>query len=170
MNRLTAGAGALAVLLLAACGGTTGAGGAAGTMDTSATSTGAATTGTAGTGTGTATVTGTTTATGTITVTGRFLMEGGPIRPGGDQPGERPLRGTVTFTTAGERTVSVPVGRAGNFSVALAAGTYHVSGRSPQIMEVSGDGAQHETACSQPQTVHVTGQHALKIAVTCIVP
>jgi len=51
MNRPTAGAGALAVLLLAACGGTTGPGGAAGTMDTSATGTGAATTGTAGTGT-----------------------------------------------------------------------------------------------------------------------
>ena len=28
----------------------------------------------------------------------------------------------------------------------------------------------HETVCSQPLTVHVTGQHALKIAVTCIVP
>ena len=158
MNRLTAGAGALAVLLLAACGGTMGAGGAAGTMDTSAAGTGAATTGTVGTGTG------------TTAVTGRFLMEGGPVRPGGDQPGERPLRGTVTFAAAGERTVSVPVGRAGTFSVALAAGTYHVSGHSPQIMEVSGDGAQHETACSQPLTVHVTGQHALKIAVTCIVP
>jgi hypothetical protein len=164
MNRLTAGAGALGVLLFAACGGTTGAGGAAGSMDTSATGTGAATTGTAGTGTGT------TTATGTTTVTGRFHMEGGPVRPGGDQPGDRPLRGTVTFTAAGERTVSVPVGRAGTFSVTLAAGTYHVSGRSPQIMEVSGDGTQHETACSQPQTVHVTGQHVLKIAVTCIVP
>jgi hypothetical protein len=154
MNRPTAGAGALAVLLLAACGGTTGPGGAAGTMDTSATGTGAATTGTAGTGTG------------TTAVTGRFLMEGGPVRPGGDQPGERPLRGTVT----GERTVSVPVGRAGTFSVALAAGTYHVSGRSPQIMEVSGGGTQHETACSQPLTVHVTGQRTLKITVTCIVP
>ena len=35
-------------------------------------------------------------------------------------------------------------------------------------MEVSGDGVQHETACSQPLTVHVTGQHALKIAVTCV--
>ena len=163
MNRLTAGAGALAVLLLAACGGTTGKG-------------------TAGNGTTGSTGTGTPRArarlrrarlrqrTGTTTVTGRFLMEGGPMRPGGDQPGERPLRGTVTFTAAGERTVSVPVGRAGTFSVALAAGTYHVSGRSPEIMEVSSGGAQHETVCSQPLTVHVTGQHALKIAVTCIVP
>jgi hypothetical protein len=24
--------------------------------------------------------------------------------------------------------------------------------------------------CSRPLTVHVTGQHALKVAVTCIVP
>jgi hypothetical protein len=96
----------------------------------------------------------------------------GPLGPdvAVTQPGERPLRGTVTFTAAGGRTVSVPVGRAGTFAVALAAGTYRVSGRSSQIMEVSGDGAQHETACSQPLTVHVAGQRTLKIAVTCIVP
>jgi hypothetical protein len=191
MNRLTAGAGALAVLLLAACGGTTGQGttgqgttgqGTTGQGTTGQGSTGQGSTGTAGTGvtgtvttgavtTGTVTTgTGTTTVTRTTIVTGRFLMEGGPVRPGGDQPGERPLRGTVTFIAAGERTVSVPVGRAGTFSVALVAGTYHVSGRSPEIMEVSSGGAQHETVCSQPLTVHLTGQHALKIAVTCIVP
>ena len=150
MSRLTAGAGAVAVLLLAACGGTTGMG-AAGT--------GPVTTGTA-----------TTTGAGTITVTGRFLIEGGPMRPGGGQPGERPLRGTVTFTTVGGRRVSVHVGRSGAFSVALAPGTYHVAGRSPEIMEVSSGGAQHETVCSRPLMVHVTGQHALKVAVTCIVP
>jgi hypothetical protein len=173
MKRVTAGAGALAVLLLAACGGTTGQGptgqGSTGTAGTGATGTGTVTTGTITTGTVT-TGTGTTTVTRTTIVTGRFLMEGGPVRPGGDQPGERPLRGTVTFTAVGERTVSVPVGRAGTFSVALAAGTYHVSGRSPEIMEVSSGGAQHETVCSQPLTVHLTGQHTLKIAVTCIVP
>ena len=173
MNRLTAGAGALAVLLLAACGATTGQGttgqGSTGTAGTGATGTGTITTGTVSTGTVT-TGTGTTTVARTTTVSGRFLMEGGPVRPGGDQPRERPLRGTVTFTAAGERTVSVPVGRAGTFSVALAAGTYHVSGRSPEIMEVSSGGAQHETVCSQPLTLHVTGQHTLKVAVTCIVP
>jgi hypothetical protein len=152
MNRLTAGAGALAVLLLAGCGG------AAGTMDTGATGTGTATTGRV------------MTRTSTTTVTGRFLIEGGPMRPGGGQPGERPLRGTVTFTAAGERTVSVPVDRGGSFSVALAPGIYHVSGRSPEIIEVSSGGAQHETSCSQPLTVHVAGQRILKIAVTCIVP
>jgi hypothetical protein len=146
MNRLTAGAGAGALaVLLAACGGTTGT----------------VTTGTTGT-----VITGT----GTTTVTGRFLIEGGPVRPGGGQPGERPLRGTVTFTAAGQRPVSVLVGRSGTFSVALLPGTYHVAGRSPAIVAVSGSGAQHETACSSPLTVHVTGQHTLNIAVTCIVP
>jgi hypothetical protein len=163
MNRLTAGAGALAVLLLAACGGTTGQG-TTGQGSTGAMGTGTVTTGTVTTGAGTTTVTRPT------IVTGRFLMEGGPVRPGDDQPGERPLRGTVTFTAAGERTVTVPVGRAGTFSVALAAGTYHVSGRSPEILEVSSGGAQHETVCSLPLTVHVTGQRTLKITVTCIVP
>jgi hypothetical protein len=160
MNRPTAGAGALAVLLLAACGGTTGTG----ATGTGTTGTGTVTTGTVGTGTGTASVTGTT------TVTGRFLIEGGPMRPGGGQPGERPLRAMVTFTAVGGRTVSVQVRRSGTFSVALAPATYHVSGRSPEIMEVSSDGAQHEAVCSQPLTVHVTGRHTLKIAVTCIVP
>jgi hypothetical protein len=79
-------------------------------------------------------------------------------------------RATPTFATAGERAVSVPVGRSGAFSVALAPGTYHVSGRSPEIMEVSSGGAQHETVCSRPLTVHVIGQQAIKVAVTCIVP
>ena len=62
------------------------------------------------------------------------------------------------------------VGRSGAFSLALAPGTYHVSGRSPEIMEVSSGGAQHETVCSRPLTVHVTGQQTIKIAITCIVP
>ena len=150
MNRLMAGAGAgaLAVLLLAACGRTAEAG-------STGTATGITVTGTMVTGT---------------TVTGRFLIEGGPVRPGGGQPGERPLRGTVTFTAAGQRPVSVRVGRSGTFSVALLPGTYHVTGRSPAIVEVSGSGAQHEAPCSSPLTVHVTGQHTLKITVTCIVP
>jgi hypothetical protein len=171
MNRLMAGsgAGALAVLLLAACGrsaetGTTGTG--TGNAVTGTGTTGTATTG----GTGTVTTVTGTTVTGTTTVTGRFLIEGGPVRPGGGQPGERPLRGTVTFTAAGQRPVSVRVGRSGTFSVALLPGTYHVAGRSPAIVEVSGSGAQHEASCSSPLTVHVAGQHTLKITVTCIVP
>ena len=100
MDRLTAGAGALAVLLLAACGGTTGAGGAAGTVDTSAAGTGAATTGTVGTGTGT-------TRRAPPHHRHRQVSYGGrTVAPGRRPAGKRPLRGTVTFTAAGERTVA----------------------------------------------------------------
>ena len=74
------------------------------------------------------------------------------------------------LTAAGQQRITVQVGRSGTFSVALAAGTYHVSGRSPAVVEVSADGTEHETACSQPLVVRLAGQHALKIAVTCIVP
>ena len=144
MNRLTAAAAGAGVLLLAACGGATGPGG-----------TGTTTTGT------TTVVTGT----GATTVTGRFLVEGGPMGAG-----ERPIRGTVTFTGAGRPRVSVPAGRSGTFSVALPPGVYRVSGRSPSIVEVDADGSQHETACSQPLTVHLDGRRALKITLTCIVP
>jgi hypothetical protein len=104
------------------------------------------------------------------TVTGRFLREGGPLGPGGQQPGERPIPGTVQFTAAGHRLITVGVGSSGAFSVGLPAGTYHVAGRSPQIMEVSSDGTQHETPCSQPLSVTVTARHTTKIAVTCVVP
>jgi len=62
-------------------------------------------------------------------VTGRLLLEGGPIRPGGRQPGPRPIHGTVTFRTAGHRPVRVRVGRSGIFTVGLPPGRYRVSGR-----------------------------------------
>ena len=137
MNRLTVCAGALAVLLLAACG---------------------ATAGTGATGTGMATGTGVTTGTGATLVSGRLVLEGGPLRPGGRQPGERPIQGAVTFTAAGQQRITVRVGRSGTFSVALAPGTYHVSGRSPDVVEVSADGTRHETACSQPLVVRLAGQ------------
>ena len=168
MKRLMASAGALAVLLLAACGGATGTG-----------TSGTGTTGTAGMG-----VTGTgrlprarllqaparPTVTGTTTVTGRFLIEGGPMRPG-----RRPAGGAAApghghlhrhRRADGQRPggpLRLLLGRPG---------ARHLPRFRPfaEIMEVSSGGAQHETVCSQPLTVHVTGQHALKIAVTCIVP
>jgi hypothetical protein len=180
MNRLFAAASAIAtsavagaVLLLAACGGATDPGttGSGGTGTTGTGTTGTGTTGTGitggdtrgsgGTGTGSTIVTGT----GATTVSGRFLVEGGPLGAG-----ERPIRGTVTFTGGGGRRVSVLVGRSGTFAVALVPGIYHVSGRSPNIVEVDADGTQHETTCSQPLTVHLNGQRTLKITLTCIVP
>ncbi len=46
-------------------------------------------------------------------VTGKLLIEGGPIGPGGQQPGRAADPGTVTFTAAGHRPVQVGVGASG---------------------------------------------------------
>ena len=103
-------------------------------------------------------------------VTGRLLIEGGPLGPGGKQPGERPIPGTVTFTAAGHQPVSVRVGASGKFSAALAPGRYHVAGRSPDVITVTGSGKDLEQACSQPLSVTVSARHTATIAVVCIVP
>ena len=103
-------------------------------------------------------------------VTGRFLMEGGPMGPGGQQPSERPLPGTVTFTTAGRRPVAVRVGTSGKFSAWLAPGRYRVAGRSPDIETVTGSGKDVEQTCSQPLSVTVSARHTAVIAVVCAVP
>ena len=103
-------------------------------------------------------------------LTGRFVMEGGPIGPAGQQPGERPIPGTVTFTAAGRPTVTIQVGDSGRFSVWLPTGRYQVSGRSPDIEEGTGSGPGRELPCSQPLSVTITAQHASAITLTCIVP
>jgi hypothetical protein len=103
-------------------------------------------------------------------VTGRLLIEGGPIGPGGQQPGERPVPGTVTFTGARHRPVAVGVGTAGNFSAWLPPGRYQVAGRSPDIISVTASGNYVEQTCSQPLSVTVTARHAATIAVVCAVP
>jgi len=96
-------------------------------------------------------------------------MEGGPLGPGGQQPGERPMSGTVTFTAAGRQAVTVTVGSSGEFSVPLPAGLYQVSGRSPDIMEVDG-GRSRELPCSQLTPVVVTAGQTGTLTLTCIVP
>jgi hypothetical protein len=96
-------------------------------------------------------------------------MEGGPLGPGGQQPRERPLPGTVTFTAAGHHPVSVRVGAAGTFSVPLPPGRYQVSGRSPSVIEVDG-GSTRELPCSQPTTATVTAGHTATVTVACVVP
>jgi hypothetical protein len=110
----------------------------------------------------------TTPATGLLA--GRFVREGGPLGPGGQQPAEVPLRGTVTFTATGHRPVSVQVGSSGRFSVTLAPGRYQVAGRSPDIETVDPNGRQQEQACSQPSSATVTAGQTITIAVTCVVP
>ena len=109
-------------------------------------------------------------------LTGRFVMEGGPISPTGQQPGERPLPGTVIVTAAGHRTVTIRVGDSGRFSAWLAPGRYQVSGRSPNIKEASstqvGTGANGgvELPCSRPLSVTITAGHTAAVTLTCIVP
>jgi hypothetical protein len=103
-------------------------------------------------------------------VTGRLLIEGGPIGPGGQQPGERPIPGTVTFTAAAHRPVSAGVGISGTFSAWLSPGRYQVAGRSPDIETVTSSGKTLEQTCSQPLSVTVTARHTVAIAVICIVP
>ena len=100
---------------------------------------------------------------------GKLVMEGGPLGPGGKQPGERPMSGTVTFTAAGHQPVTVKVGASGTFSVPLPPGRYHVSGRSPHIMEIDG-GRSRELPCSQPTSAVVAAGQTSTITLACIVP
>jgi hypothetical protein len=102
-------------------------------------------------------------------VTGKLLIEGGPVSTNGQQPGERPIPGTVTFTTAGHRPVSVGVGASGKFSAWLPPGRYQVAGRSPDIITVTDSGRYLEQTCSQ-LSVTVTARHTATIALVCIVP
>lgn len=131
---------------------------------------GCAATGTSATGapaTGPATLSKDAAATGLLV--GQLVMEGGALGLGGQQPSERPIPGTVTFTIAGHRLVSVQVGSSGRFSITLAPGRYQVAGRSPDV-ETVGSGGQQEQTCSQPLSATVTARQTTTIAVTCIVP
>jgi hypothetical protein len=109
-------------------------------------------------------------------LTGRFVMEGGPLGPEGQQPGERPLPGLVTVTAAGARPVTIRVGASGRFSAWLPPGRYQVSGRSPDIEEATtaqvGNASPQgqELPCSQPLTVTVTALHTTTVTLACIVP
>ena len=102
-------------------------------------------------------------------LTGRLVMEGGPLGPGGKQPGERAMSGTVTVTAAGHQPVTVTVGSSGTFSVPLPPGRYQVSGRSPDVMEIDG-GHRRELPCSQPTPAVVTAGQTATITLTCVVP
>ena len=96
-------------------------------------------------------------------------MEGGPLGPGGKQPGERAMSGTVTVTAAGHQPVTVTVGSAGRFSVPLPPGRYQVSGRSPDVMEADG-GHSRELPCSRPASAVVSAGSTATITLACIVP
>lgn len=50
------------------------------------------------------------------TVTGRMVREGGPIGPGGQQPGTHPIPGTVRFMVGGHQVITVRTSQAGTRS------------------------------------------------------
>ena len=100
-------------------------------------------------------------------VTGKFVIVGGP---GGQQSVERPLSGTIQFTASGRHPVTTRAGSSGTFSVTLRPGTYHVSGTSPRMTEVSSNGTSRQSPCFQPYSVAVTSQHTTTITLTCDVP
>ncbi|HEY6278837.1 MAG TPA: hypothetical protein VIX86_21195 [Streptosporangiaceae bacterium] len=103
------------------------------------------------------------------TVTGRIVLEGGPLGPGGQQPGTRPIPGTVKFTGGHQGPVTVRTSRAGVFSVRLPVGRYQVSDRSPRLLQVSANGTSSQT-WSRPVTVTVTAHHTTILTLTSIVP
>lgn len=103
-------------------------------------------------------------------VVGTFLRVGGPLGPGGTQPPDVPLSGTVQFTAAHRRTVAVWVGKSGRFSVWLPAGAYRVSGSSPSIVGLLASGAEREDTCALEVPVTVLAGRALQVAVICTVP
>src|SRR5262249_57306510 len=102
-------------------------------------------------------------------VAGRLVMEGGPLGPGGQQPGERPMSGAVTITAPGRHRVMVKVGSSGTFSVPLAPGRYQVSAGSPAVVEDDG-GHTRVLPCSQPTAPTVTAGDTATITPARIAP
>jgi hypothetical protein len=102
-------------------------------------------------------------------LTGKLFIEGGPIGPGGKQPGERPIPGTVTLTAAGHRPVTITVGNSGRFSAWLPAGRYLVVWRSPAIITVTDSGHEEQTSSPAPP-VTISARHAATITLVAIVP
>ena len=103
------------------------------------------------------------------TVTGRLVREGGPLGPGGQQPGAHPIPGTIRFTAGQHRVITVRTSRAGTFSVQLPAGKYQVSDRSPRLLLVAADGIARQT-WSRPVTVTVSARHVTRITLVIAVP
>jgi hypothetical protein len=103
------------------------------------------------------------------TVTGRLVREGGPLDPGGQQPGVHPIPGTIRFTNGRHRVIMVRTSRAGRFSVQLPTGKYQVADRSPRLLLVPANGIARQT-WSRPVTVTVTAHHVTRITLVIPVP
>jgi hypothetical protein len=102
-------------------------------------------------------------------ITGRLQIEGGPLGPGGQQPGTRPIPGTIRFISGLHQRITVRVNNSGRFRVQLPSGRYEVSDRSPALLQVGTGGIGRQT-WSRPVPVTVTGHHAIRINLTTAVP
>jgi hypothetical protein len=100
-------------------------------------------------------------------VLGIFIRVGGPLGPGGKQPPEVRLSGTMRFTRGGHAAITVRVGKAGTFAARLAPGRYRVSGTTP---EIRGEPGNIEATCSLPGTVTVSAGLTRHVTVVCAVP
>lgn len=100
-------------------------------------------------------------------VLGKFMRAGGPLGPGGKQPPEVPLSGTMRFIGAGPAATTIRVGKAGTFAVRLAPGRYRVVGRTPDI---AGEPGNIEATCSLPGTLVVSAGQTRHVTVVCAVP
>jgi hypothetical protein len=99
-------------------------------------------------------------------VRGRFERQGGPVGPGGQQPPDVPISGTITFTGRGHLKVSVRAGHTGRFTARLAPGFYAVSGRTPDI-----EGPGHkQMVCAYRGKIKVSAGHTRHLTVLCTVP
>jgi hypothetical protein len=100
-------------------------------------------------------------------VVGKFERVGGPAQPGTGQTLTVPLSGTIRFTRAGHKTVTVRVGKTGLFSVRLAPGVYRVSGRTPDIV---GEPGNVDATCPIFRPVAITTGMTRHVTVVCSVP
>jgi hypothetical protein len=102
------------------------------------------------------------------TVKGRFMIFGTMGRPG--RAVDHPARATVVFTDGRHRVLTTRASRSGTFFARLPPGTYHVYGRSPQLITVSQNGTRREDKIALAHPVNVTAGHTTKIVLRAIVP
>ncbi|MEP7025633.1 MAG: hypothetical protein ABJB47_17900 [Actinomycetota bacterium] len=97
-------------------------------------------------------------------ITGTLFKVGTSLGAGSEQPTPTPISGTVQFVSLRHGTFSASVGSSGHFSARLPIGSYHITGRSPEVTDSSGT----QTPCIRPAAVNVTLGKVVNVTVACI--
>lgn len=97
---------------------------------------------------------------------GTMIREGGPIGPGGQQPGRQRIPGVITITAAGHQTRRVRAGHSGRFSVLLPAGRYRLCGAAQRSAGPGGAAPR----CALPRQVTIRAGRATTVTVIFAVP